>query len=439
MITVLDYMLKLSACYAAAYLFYKLVLSKLTSYKSNRFYLLFTSLLAFVFPLIKLDVLMQPETIGRSAIINKIPALNLTQAANEIIPVENSDNISFIITSIFIAGVVICLVHFILQLLSFKKLTAKASLLNTQFGIKLYQLDMDVMPFSFGNAIYLNQQKHTVTELDDIIKHESVHVHQQHTIDVIIAEIICMLNWYNPFAWLIKGAIKQNLEYLADDTVINEGADKKTYQYLLLKVTGYSPLTIASSFKLSSLKQRIYMMNKTKTSQRHLLKLLFVLPIIAFMMVAFRNDAATHTMQTNINATEDTYMLSELRYNISDISIDQLVKGTQDKSLLQVGKPFTISIIKNERDRLKTLLEKNGYSNINSNAISFLIDSTLTNNKFAIQVNIDLKRRTVALKKSNKQTNNIIAASTKDHIQTVQDNRINISTVATEADKKIIM
>ena len=54
---------------------------------------------------------------------------------------------------------------------------------------------MDIMPFSFGKAVYINKHKHTSAELDDIIKHESVHANQHHTIDVMIAEIVCMLNW----------------------------------------------------------------------------------------------------------------------------------------------------------------------------------------------------------------------------------------------------
>ncbi|MEJ7685284.1 MAG: M56 family metallopeptidase [Segetibacter sp.] len=80
---------------------------------------------------------------------------------------------------------------------------------------------------------------------------------QKHTLDVLVTEIICILNWYNPFAWLIKNAVRENLEFIADDAVIRKGANRKNYQYLLLKVTGDIPSSIASSFKFSSLKNRI--------------------------------------------------------------------------------------------------------------------------------------------------------------------------------------
>ncbi len=406
-----EYMLKVSVFYAVAYIFYWLVLSRLTSYKSNRYYLVFTSLFAFIIPMLRLDFFINPQTINSSTFINRLPVLNIT--GTEYVPVENSINFSTTLLLVFITGTIICLTRFVIQLLSFKKVTANAKLISVVFDIRLYDLDLDIMPFSFGNAVYVNQTKHSASELDDIFKHESVHVHQQHTTDVILAEIICILNWYNPFVWLMKNAIKQNLEFLADDTVLKYGTDKKNYQYHLLKVTGYSPLQIVNSLKISSLKQRISMMNKTRTSRKHLLKLLFVLPVLAFMMLAFRNTN-TSAINAEANLQEQSFILNELSYNIPDAKIDMLVKNANNNSLLQVGKPFSISIIKNERDRLKTLLEKNGYNNISNNAISFLIDSSSVNNRFAVQVNIDLERKSVTNNSGKQTKNNTVLQSTKD-------------------------
>lgn len=397
--TLFEYMIKITAVYAAAWLFYWLLLSRLTSYKSNRFYLLAACLFAFIIPLLRLDYFVEPQIISTSRIINNMPAIPVDTIANAYIPGEDNNPVPVVLITLFISGVVVCLLHFIMQLISFKKITANAVLIYTTGNIKLYHLDIDIMPFSFGRNIYVNRNRHTTSELNDIIQHEMIHAQQNHTVDVVIAECICMLNWYNPFAWLLKNAVKQNLEFLTDDTVLKNGIDKKSYQYLLLKVTGYSPVNIASSFKISSLKQRIYMMNKTRTSQRHLLKMLFVLPLIAFMMLAFRNDGQTHIANTP-NKNDETFMLSELIYNIPDADINQIITNTRDKSLLQSGKPFTIKTIKNERDRLRLLLEKNGYSSISSHAITFLIDSTFDNNRCAIEINIDLKRKELSFNNS---------------------------------------
>jgi beta-lactamase regulating signal transducer with metallopeptidase domain len=408
-------MIKISACYAAVYGFYWLALRPLTNYKSNRFYLLITSLLACMIPLLRLDLFVNPQTISQSNVIKYVPSLHIN-TANAYIPGTQFSYIPFILSTIFISGIAVCLSHFIMQLLSFKKITANASLISTTQNIRLYHLDLNIMPFSFGKAVYINRHNHTPAELEDIIKHESVHANQHHTIDVMIAELVCMLNWYNPFVWLIKKAIKQNLEFLADDTVIKDGTDKKSYQYLLLKVTGYSPLRIASSFKLSSLKKRIYMMNKTRTSQKHLLKFLFVLPLIVVMMFAFRNDNA-HIDNATINSRDKAFMLGWLTYNIQDANVDKLIKNAENESLLRVGKEFNLTTIMNEKDRLKLLLEKNGYTNINSHAITFLIDSTFENNRCAIEVNIDLQRRSLSLNNTS-ETNKAKADNLSVHTGT---------------------
>lgn len=429
MLTLFDYMIKITASYAAVYGFYWLVLRPLTNYKSNRFYLLITALLAFVIPLLRLDLFVSPQTISQSGVINYVPSLHIN-AANAYIPQTATSNLPFILATIFISGVAVCISHFIMQLISFGKITANASLISTTENIRLYHLDMDIMPFSFGKSVYINRHKHSPAELNDIIKHETAHAMQHHTIDVMIAELVCIFNWYNPFVWLIKKAIKQNLEFLADESVLKDGADRKSYQYLLLKITGYSPLNIASSFKLSSLKQRIYMMNKTRTSQKHLLKFLFVLPLIVVMMFAFRNDDA-HVQHSTYNNKSRAFMLGELTYNIQDGKIDKLIKNAQSESLLKVNNAFDLTTIMNEKERLKSLLEKNGYANVNSHAITFLIDSTFENNQCAIEINIDLNRKSVSSNNTNKTGKSIAG----DLLSQSKQN-LNSTVVLTVTDKQ---
>src|SRR6185369_4807428 len=109
-------------------------------------------------------------------------------------------------------------------------------------------------------------------------------------LDILWAEFICIFNWYNPFAWLIRRAVRQNLEFIADDKVLQNGIDRKQYQYLLVKVIGNNQFSIAQKFNFSSLKKRIAMMNKMKSAGVHLLKFLFILPLVAVLLVAFRNN-----------------------------------------------------------------------------------------------------------------------------------------------------
>ncbi len=125
-------------------------------------------------------------------------------------------------------------------------------------------------------------------ELQEIVRHEFVHVKQKHSIDILWSELLCIVSWYNPFSWLLKRSIRQNLEFIADSKVLEGGMNKKEYQYLLLKVIGNNHFSIAPKFNFSSLKKRIAMMNKMKTARMHIVKFLFILPLVAVLLIAFR-------------------------------------------------------------------------------------------------------------------------------------------------------
>ena len=112
--------------------------------------------------------------------------------------------------------------------------------------------------------------------------------------------MLCIINWYNPFAWLLKRSIRQNLEFIADNKVIENGIDKKQYQYLLLKVIGNRQFSIATQFNFSSLKKRIVMMNKSKSAKRQLGRFLFLLPVLAIILLSFRHSLRQTSVENTI-------------------------------------------------------------------------------------------------------------------------------------------
>src|SRR5690606_9792881 len=137
--------------------------------------------------------------------------------------------------------------------------------------------------FSFWRHIYVNVDHHEQQDLLEIFKHEQIHVDEVHTLDVLLAEIASVCAWFNPGIWLLRAAVHENLEFITDRKVLSSGVDKKVYQYSLLSIgqqTGkYS--AIGNGFNLKSLKRRIMMMNRRKSSRVHLGRYLLVLPVIA--------------------------------------------------------------------------------------------------------------------------------------------------------------
>jgi beta-lactamase regulating signal transducer with metallopeptidase domain len=291
----LQYSIKLSIGLAAVWLFYVLFLRRLTFYNINRWYLILYPAVALLIPFINISPMIEQGPWSSNELVQMVPVLDSYNgfqdqvvslpAAAESEPVFTISDLPLLI---FLAGAVVMMFRLVLLYMSFLEIRKKALLVNNN-GVKLYQVNKDIIPFSFGNAIFINQYQHDQPELEQIIRHEFIHVKQKHSVDIIWAELLCILNWYNPFAWFIRKSIRQNLEFIADNQVLQSGLDKKQYQYLLLKVIGISPISIASNFNLSSLKTRIAMMNKMRSSKLNIARFLLLVPILAVMLLAFRN------------------------------------------------------------------------------------------------------------------------------------------------------
>jgi hypothetical protein len=258
-------------------------------------------MMAFLIPIINISPVLEKSRLYNYEAVQWIPvvetsALSISDAAPDASFQWNMLNVALLI---FCTGALLMVVRLILQYFSVRSIQ-HASKLISDGEVKIYHVDKNIIPFSFGNSIFINQHKHTEKELEDIIRHEFIHVKQKHTIDILWSELLCVLNWYNPFAWLMRNAIRQNLEFIADNKVIQNGIDKKQYQYLLLKVIGVPRYSMATNFNFTSLKKRIAMMNKIRSAKVHFIKFLFVLPLVVVMLLAFREKSGTEASNNNV-------------------------------------------------------------------------------------------------------------------------------------------
>ncbi|TDE16731.1 M56 family metallopeptidase [Dyadobacter psychrotolerans] len=318
----IEYLLKITIGFAVVSCFYQFVLRKYTFYNWNRWYLLLYSALVFFIPFINVDQTLKQVELVDHQIVQFVPAVQhytrpaVNFAVNEAVATEV--NRWDVLVLMFGTGVVFMFVRSMLFFVSFRKIRKKAKLISGD-GVKIYEVQKDIIPFSFGNSIFINRNLHDEDELREIMLHEFVHVKQRHTLDIIFAEILCILNWYNPFVWQIRYAIRQNLEFIADRQVLENGVDVKQYQYLLLKVTGVPAFRIANQFNFSSLKQRIIMMNKMKSARIQLIRFLFVLPLLFVLLVAFRQD-----VENQINVQGKEYVKDDQTIYISGLVLEVL-------------------------------------------------------------------------------------------------------------------
>ncbi|MCC6287655.1 MAG: TonB-dependent receptor plug domain-containing protein [Chitinophagaceae bacterium] len=283
----IDYIIKLNICLAVVYLFYQLFLRRLTFYNWNRWYLVGYTILSFIIPLINVMPSLQKQKLEGSVMLQWIPAIGFG-AEKQTNFFESLTSWDWVIATLAL-GSLLLLFRLIVRLFAFAKMKTRARVLSDD-TTKIYQLDDKITPFSFGNAIFINTNLHDDAELEEIIRHEFVHVKQNHSIDIIWCELLCILNWFNPFVWLIRHNVRQNLEFLADDKVLQNGLDKTAYQYLLLKVIGNQQFAFTNHFNFSSLKKRIAMMNTIKSAKLNVMRFLFLLPVIAVLLLSFRNE-----------------------------------------------------------------------------------------------------------------------------------------------------
>ena len=188
--------------------------------------------------------------------------------------------------ALIVYSVVVCvlLLRFLWQLISIillKNNSQTAYIHDTE----VYVLTNDEGPFSFFNWIFINPERHKSDEIEEIMMHELTHCQQLHSIDIIFAELFCVVFWFNPFVWLLKREVRLNLEYLADNSVLANGKDNKEYQYHLLGLTYRKHVaTITNNFNVLPIKKRIKMMNKKETKGILKAKYMLYIPLVAMLL-----------------------------------------------------------------------------------------------------------------------------------------------------------
>lgn len=253
---------------------YYLVLRRLTFYTANRIFLLFGIIFSSSYPFIDLTTLVERSKIAP----DMLPVLN----QNINLLAGNSFGSLFwtALTFTFYAGVLFMAVRLLLQFLSLRRIhkSSRPSIFN---DIKVRILEEKVSPFSFWQTIYVNPDLHKAEDLNNILRHERVHVKEWHTLDIILSEICLVIYWFNPGVWLMKNAVRENIEFITDAKILDKGIDKKAYQYSLLKVGTLEPsLSLVNNFNLSDLRKRINMMNRERSKSLMLSSYLFAIPIV---------------------------------------------------------------------------------------------------------------------------------------------------------------
>ena len=292
----LAYFLKINVAIALFYAFYRLFFYKDTFFTWRRVALLCFFAVSAVYPLLNIQtwITEQEPMVAMADLYADIvlPEFTLT-------PEKTTFDWKSILLQtagfVYWGGVALLAGRFLVQLAGIIRLAFRSR--KTKIGnTNVHLLKQADGPFSFFHWIFIHPASHTEEELSEILTHEQAHANQWHSIDVLISETACVLCWFNPFAWLMKREIRTNLEYLADNRVLETGHDSKSYQYHLLGLSHYkAAATIYNSFNVLPLKKRIKMMNKKRTREIGRTKYLMFLPLAALLMIISNIEAVART------------------------------------------------------------------------------------------------------------------------------------------------
>ena len=291
------YFLKINVAIALFYAFYRLFFYKDTFFAWRRTALLCFFAVSTAVPLLNIQQwIVQQEPMAAMADLYAavvLPELTLT-------PQPETDWRQLVADGIVVAYWLVAALlalRFLVQLAGIVRLARRCPTQKID-GTTVHLLPRAEGPFSFFRWIFVCPDAHTGDELHEILTHERTHARQWHSIDVLTGELACIICWFNPFAWLMKREIRTNLEYMADEKVLETGHDSRTYQYHLLGLSHHkAAATIYNSFNVLPLKKRIIMMNKRRTRAIGRTKYLMFLPLAALLMIVSNIEAVARATQ----------------------------------------------------------------------------------------------------------------------------------------------
>ena len=325
----INFLVESGVSLAVLALIYILFLRRETFFRLNRVFLLISVAFSILLPFMHFRV-YEPQSVMLSE-VTVTPYRNLVEAvtiygqdfSGALVKTISS---SRIIVLVYLLGLLFFTVRFFIRVAKIIILISKNPV-QKNGKVKFVLLEKEFSPFSFLNYVFINPEKRGEPVYRRIVTHELEHIRQGHSFDVLVLEVLTILQWFNPFMWILKKVIRENHEFLADRAVLNSGMSVVQYKQLLLnQVIGFQPV-MANNFNSSLIKKRIQMISKIKSSKLANFKYIVGALSVILLVVIFACE------QKEIIEAEE---LAGTQKIILNIGSDQLViSGTDAEKTLK--------------------------------------------------------------------------------------------------------
>ena len=299
MTAILLYSMKSALVLALLYLPYTLMLRRESFFRFNRLVLLGILGLSLVLPLCNVPVLSldrqpvvqaaQRQMLELGVPVHVLPELLITPDA--VAPQTSSSSLTLfmLVSLIYIIGIVVVLVVRGWQIFRLQSSLQRGSLWKQQEdGVTIFcHADPGLSPFSWMKSIVVSEADYEEAGRE-IVLHETGHIRNRHSLDVLLLTLVEMLQWWNPLVYMLGISLRDVHEYEADNYVLSSGVSPTEYQLLLIKkAVGSGSYAFANNFNHSLTKKRITMMKKSKSNPWMRGKALYILPVATLALSAF--------------------------------------------------------------------------------------------------------------------------------------------------------
>lgn len=375
MITILFYLLKVVLCSALLYTYYWFVLRNKQFHQYNRFYLMGISILSWIVPLIKIQIVKEqviasPKVLRFANYISENNSL-LEQGFIEKTAKYTWDNLLIII------GILISLffiLRFVKSLWDIRKLIRLYPLKELK-GVNLIMTDVKGTPFSFFKYIFWNTAIDLSSDVGKkILAHELVHIEEKHSVDKLLIELQLLIGWFNPIVWLIRNELYLIHEFIADQKSIENQDSGVLAKLLLASAYPKQQHLLINTFFYSPIKRRLNNLNQDKKTTFKNFRKLFVFPLFICMVLSFslKIGEAKASIILNDNKKIENESISDLKLNsspknpiriksTSKIIIDTVVDCNLNSNF---NKNIVWNVISNSRNKQTNLDEIENKANV---------------------------------------------------------------------------
>ncbi len=366
------YLMKSVFCLALFYPFYMLLMSRETFHRFNRLALIGILLASLVIPVCRITT-QHPMLInelyqrweswltGATTSVEQDTSMEIifeeewnAEVTTETSAIYSPTQPTFLEMSqvhwsdilflVYLIGILFFLVRHLLSFIRLRKLiiNGKKSIFPNGICLILHN-NKELAAFSWMKYIVISEDDYKENG-QQILAHESAHINNRHSWDLLLVEGCVIAQWMNPIAWLLKIELQNIHEYEADETVIKQGIDAKQYQLLIIKkAVGARLYSLANSLNHSSLKKRITMMMKKKSNPWARLKYLYVLPLAALSLAAFAYSGSSKPGTEILNGKINDLSASSKTEDVKSIETTHSEKLLDFKCKIvhaQTGKPL---------------------------------------------------------------------------------------------------